>query len=97
MAKRKPLDTAAFANAAIARPDPVEAAIATAPMPAPVSAPRHATEPTQSSRVGKVQIQGYFPKETRRRLKTLAATQDRTIEDLLGEAITELLSRYGIT
>lgn len=96
MAKRKPLDTAAFASAAIARPDPVEAAIATAPVPAPVSAPRPATEPTQSSRAGKVQIQGYFPKETRRQLKTLAAAQDRTVEDLLGEALNLLFKQHGL-
>ena len=49
-----------------------------------------------ASRAGKVQIQGYFPKETRRRLKTLAAAQDRTVEDLLGEALTLLLEKHGL-
>jgi hypothetical protein len=97
MAKRKPLDTAAFASVAIARPDPVEAALAPAPMPAPASAPKHGTEPTQSSRAGKVQIQGYFPKETRRQLKTLAAGTDRTVEEILGEAITDVLAKYNVT
>lgn len=91
MAKRKPLDTAAFASAAIARRDPVEAAIT----PAPVSAPRLTAESAQSSRAGKVQIQGYFPKETRRRLKTLAAAQDRTVEDLLGEALDLVFTKYN--
>jgi hypothetical protein len=94
MAKRKPLDTAAFASAAIARPDPVEAALAPAPMPGPVSAPKHATEPAQSSRAGRVQIQGYFPKETRRKLKTLAAAQEKTVEDLLGEALELVFNKY---
>ena len=91
MAKRKPLDTAAFASAAIPRPDPVEAATAPAPLPAAWQT----AEPTQSSRAGKVQIQGYFPKETRRRLKTLAAAQDRTVEDLLGEALELVFAKYG--
>ena len=88
MQKRKTLDTAAFASAAIPRPDPVEAA--TAP------APRRTSEPPQSSRAGKVQIQGYFPKEARRSLKTLAAAQDRTAEDLLAEALNLLFKRYGL-
>jgi hypothetical protein len=88
MPKRKPLDTAAFASAAVPRPDPVEEA--TAPVPT------RAAEPSQMGRAGRVQIQGYFPRQTRRRLKTLAAAQDRTVEDLLGEALELVFKKYGL-
>ena len=42
-----------------------------------------------------MQIQGYFPKETRRELKALAAQLDRTVEDLLAEAIADVLAKHG--
>ena len=90
MPKRKPLNTAAFASAAVPRPDPVEEA--TAPLE---STPRPAPQ-AGSSRADKVQIQGYFSKETRRRLKTLAAAEERTLEDLLGEALNLLFAKRGI-
>jgi hypothetical protein len=49
------------------------------------------------SRVGRVAIQGYFSEETRRELKMLAVRQDRTVEDLLGEAVADVLRKYGAT
>ena len=50
----------------------------------------------QRSRVGKVQVQGYFPPETRQRLKILAASSGRTVEELLSEAIDDLLAKHGV-
>jgi len=47
--------------------------------------------------VNKVQIQGYFWPETRRRLKMLAAKEGRTVEELLGQAIADLLTKHGST
>jgi len=49
----------------------------------------------RGSRTDKVQIQGYFPEETRRRLKMLAVQRDRTLEDLLGEAIADLFTKHS--
>lgn len=84
--KRKPLDTAALAAAAVQQPDPVQLATV-----------KPAAEPAKRAggpRVGRVQIQGYFPEDTRRQLKMLAVRQDRTVEDLLGEAIADVLAKY---
>jgi len=46
----------------------------------------------QASRVGKVQVQAWVTEETRRRLKILAVSTDRTIDEILTEAIDALLS-----
>jgi len=83
--KRKALDVAAFGDAAVLQPDPVR--LATGRKQAPVIT-------GATSRAGKVQIQGYFSEELRRRLKMLAAQSGRTIEDLLGEAIGDLLTKH---
>jgi hypothetical protein len=87
--KRKPLDTAALAAAAVAQPDPVQ--LATALPVAPSAKAGH----SRVSRVGRVAIQGYFAEETRRELKMLAVRQDRTVEELLGEAVADLLRKYA--
>lgn len=86
--KRKPLDVSAFASAALPQPDPVQKATALKAVPA--ARPQLKGPP---SRANKVQIQGYFPEETRRRLKVLAAREGRSLEDLLGEAINDLLEK----
>ena len=44
------------------------------------------TPSSKNMREGKVQIQGYFPKERRRLLKALAAETDKTNEQLPNEA-----------
>jgi hypothetical protein len=91
MKKRKKLDldTAGFSRAAVPQPDPVEKATTKATVVASPPVP-----PAKTSRADKVQIQGYFPTEVRRDLKTLAAQQERTLEDMLGEAIVDLLAKY---
>jgi len=86
--KRKPLNTAAFASAAVPQADPVHVATSPRTQPAPVKAGK-------TSRADKVQIQGYFPEETRRHLKMLAAQQGRTVEELLGEALTDLFRKHA--
>ena len=48
----------------------------------------------QGSRAGKVQIQGYFPPSTRKRLKLLAVTSGRTMEELLAEALDDLFAKH---
>jgi len=73
----------------VAQPDPVAMGTAT-----PVSAPTK-PEHWRPSHVGRVAIHGYFSEETRRELKLLAVRQDRTVEDLLGEAVADLLRKYA--
>ena len=99
--KRRQIDAGALAAAAVPQPDPVEKATTPPPPrpefvrePPPVAkAPE--PSPKKTGRAGKVQIQGYFPKETRRELKALAAQLDRTVEDLLAEAIADVLAKHG--
>ena len=43
-----------------------------------------------------MQIQGYFPAPTRRRLKMLAVTSGRTMEELLGEALDDLFAKHHV-
>lgn len=102
--KRRPLDVAALGAAAIPQPDPVhEANRSTARTSRPLKVVQEADEPDVGasprskrapSRRGLVQIQGYFPPETRRRLKILSVKMDRTAEDLLGEALEHLFEKY---
>lgn len=83
----KSLDLTAIAAAAVQQPDPVQMATAKPVVP---EQPKR----TGGSRAGRVQIQGHLPEETRRALKMLAVRQDRTVEDLLGEAIADVPLKY---
>lgn len=100
--KRRPLNIAALGAAAIPQPDPVHEANRSTDKSASLSLKVVAEEEDRSkpapkrSRIGLVQIQGYYPPDTRRRLKILAARMDRTGEDLLGEALAHLFEKYGV-
>jgi hypothetical protein len=59
-----------------------------------VEAPRAAPY-RQPGRVTLVPITAHFPKEVRRQLKGLAFDLDRTMHDLLAEALNDLFSRHG--
>jgi hypothetical protein len=50
----------------------------------------------QASRMGKVQIQAWVTEEMRRRLKILAAQTDRTQEELIVTALTEMLKKQRV-
>lgn len=45
-------------------------------------------------RAGQVIISGYFPAETRRRLKIIAARQDKTLQQVMAEAFETWLRRH---
>lgn len=45
-------------------------------------------------RAGQVMISGYFPTETRRRLKIIAARQDKTLQQVMAEAFEAWLKRH---
>jgi len=89
MSKRKPIDISAIAASARPQGDPVTKATTPEQEKPEALTPK----PAGASRAGRVQIQGYFPAETRRRLKMLAAQEGRTVEDLLAEAISDLLDK----
>jgi hypothetical protein len=67
------------------------------PSPArPVEQAQLAKTPYQAPcRVGLVPISGFFPKDVRRQLKGLAAAQDRTVQDVLAEAINMVFIAHG--
>lgn len=55
----------------------------------------HKITPTQPrSRSGLKTVAGYFDPEMSKRLKILAVEQDRTLQDLLGEALQDLFKKY---
>jgi hypothetical protein len=51
--------------------------------------------PVPPSRVGKVAIGGHFPPAISRHLRMIAAERDRTIQDLLAEALSDLFKKLG--
>lgn len=53
-------------------------------------------ENSAPSRRGKKQIGGHYDPEVSRQLKIIAATEDKTIEQVLGDAINEYFERRGI-
>lgn len=86
------LDAAAFADAAVPQLDPVH--VATRGGVAPSKRGGSSTmKAQQASRAGKVQVQVWVTEETRRRLKLLAVSSDRTVEQLLAGAIADLLKK----
>ncbi len=58
----------------------------------------HKITPTQPrSRSGKKTVAGYFDPHTSKQLKILAVEQEKTLQDLLGEALQDLFKKYGKT
>ncbi len=52
--------------------------------------------PTQPrSRSGMKAVAGYFDPHMARQLKMLAVEHDKTVQDLLGEALGDLFKKYG--
>jgi hypothetical protein len=49
----------------------------------------------RSGRAGKSNVTGYFDPEVKRQLRIMAAENDCTIQDLLGEALNELFAKHG--
>jgi predicted transcriptional regulator len=51
----------------------------------------------QPSRAGTVAITAHLPKEVRDRLKILAVRLDRTMNELIAEALSDLFTKHGET
>jgi predicted transcriptional regulator len=49
----------------------------------------------QRGRAGTVPITAHLPKEVRDRLKILAGRLDRTMNDLMAEALNDLFRKHG--
>lgn len=66
---------------------------------APISSAPNRNDPEnphfRPSRQGKANVTGYFPQEVKKQLRMLAAEEDKTIQQLLGESLNMLFARYG--
>lgn len=71
--------------------------MATVPSPRTTRAGRgeRAAGYIQPGRVGKKPLVGYFSKDAHKAVKQLALDLDRKVEDLLGEALHDLLVKRG--
>lgn len=50
----------------------------------------------QSSRVGKVNVTGYFPPEVKTSLRLVQARRSGTLQDILAEALNDLFAKYNV-
>lgn len=74
------------------------------PVAAPALTPAVETRTTASvpshrsaTRVGKVTVAGYFPKDVRASLRMIQAKHpERNIQDLLAEALNDLFAKYNV-
>jgi hypothetical protein len=58
----------------------------------PIPSPRKYLPP---GRVSKVQLSVFFEKPVRKQLRALGLEHDKTLQDLLREAINDLFAKYG--
>ena len=73
------------------RPTPDEAV---QPQVAPVETPLTGS-PKRPDRAGKKIIAGHFPKATWMRFRNLCTKHEKTAQELLEEALTDLFAKYG--
>jgi anti-sigma factor RsiW len=65
-----------------------------APPPArPEAVERPASQP---SRIGKINVTGYFPPEVKASLRLVQARHGGTLQDILAEALNDLFVKYGV-
>lgn len=67
-----------------------------APEAAPPEPERIERPPGQPSRVGKVNVTGYFPPEVKASLRLVQARRGGTIQDILAEALNDLFAKYRV-
>jgi hypothetical protein len=46
-------------------------------------------------RANKVNLTGYFPPEVKKQLRMMCAEQDKTIQQILAEALNDLFAKHG--
>ena len=69
----------------------LRAAMTTGDQPAEIEQ----VKPSQPGRAGTVLVAGHFDPAVRRQLKGIALDQDRTVQDLLAEALNDLFAKYS--
>ena len=73
-----------------------EEAATPAPLPPTAEAsPVKAKSPKRPDRAGKKIIAGHFPKATWMRFRNLCTKHEKTAQELLEEALTDLFAKYG--
>jgi hypothetical protein len=90
MSKRPNLSALAEAAGSVRAPRQPEVP----PPPADQAEPRPGTR-KPPSRIGDVQVAGYYPQQVRVQLKILAAEQGRSMESMIAEALNDLFAKYG--
>ncbi len=78
----------------VLKPQSTPVAVPT-PQLEPGAQPGTAARPTRQDRAGKKMVGGHFSAELSRAVNILAAEQDKTVQALMGEAIDDLLRKYG--
>jgi hypothetical protein len=73
------------------QPAPVALPVPTPPETQPVAV----TKSGRQDRAGKKMVGGHFSAELSRAVNILSAEQDMTVQALMGEAIDDLLRKYG--
>jgi hypothetical protein len=76
-------------------PSMKDALRAAAGHPKPANPSTSAQDASPPSRVGRVQIAGFFSKEASKQLRLLALETDGTVQSLLGEALNDLFAKRG--
>ena len=78
----------------VLKPQPASSA-APVPQPAAEAPLVGAAKPARQDRAGKKMVGGHFSAEMSRAVNILSAEQDKTVQALVGEAIDDLLRKYG--
>lgn len=73
----------------------LKSTVAPEPPAAAASEPAAPAGPPKNSRAGKKAVAGYFSPELSRGLHILGLEQDKSLQALLGEAIDDLMRKYG--
>lgn len=87
---KKPSLTEALNTAGKTAEKPVEQKTQPKTSPSPTST-------TAPSRVGKKLIAGHFDPAVHRQLKQLSVNENTSIQDLLGEALSDLFQKHGVS
>jgi len=74
--------------------NPTSPALTAVPIPQKPTAKTRPTPPVAPSRAGKRSVSGHFAPDVSRQLRILAAETDRTVQDLLEEALNDLFRKH---
>jgi hypothetical protein len=78
------------------KPSMADAVLAPEPMPAPPQPPKRIAKPRSPGREGKRGVAFWVSPEAAKQLRILAATSERTTQDLMEEAMSDLFRKNGL-